>query len=89
MHGLGEPSELVDPLVCYEQLAKSPPARQRKWAGNVHAPLDEAKLASIRRSTASGLPYGEPAWVDRLSKRFDLDLTIRPRGRPRKDRGEQ
>jgi len=30
------------------------------------------------------LPYGSPEWVQRSAKRLDLDLTIRPRGRPRK-----
>ena len=41
-------------------------------------------MAAIRRSNESGLPYGNPRWIKRLSKRLDLDLTIRPRGRPRK-----
>jgi hypothetical protein len=27
---------------------------------------------------------GDEAWVKRLAKRLKLDLTIRPRGRPRK-----
>jgi hypothetical protein len=30
------------------------------------------------------LPFGSPEWVKPLAKRLDLDLTIRPRGRPRK-----
>ena len=58
--------------------------RQRKWAEKVHGPLEEALLTQIRRSTATGLPFGERTWVNRLAKRLDLDLSIRPRGRPRK-----
>jgi putative transposase len=50
--------------------------------------LKEAMLAAIRRSAAAGLPYGNEAWVKRLAKRLDLDLTIRPRGRPRTSEGE-
>ena len=46
---------------------------------------EEAELAGIRRSSETGLPYGECAWVDRLCRQLKLDLTIRPRGRPRKD----
>ena len=42
------------------------------------------ELAAIRRSNETGLPYGEGSWVDRLCRRLKLDLTIRPRGRPRK-----
>ena len=47
----------------------------------------EAELAAIRRSNERGLPYGDPSWVKRLAKRLDLDLTIRPRDRPRKTTG--
>lgn len=86
-HGLGETDELLDPLVIYEQLSPLAKTRQRKWAEKVHTPLDEARMAAIRRSSATGLPYGETEWVKRLAKRLDLDLVIRPRGRPRKTIG--
>jgi putative transposase len=84
VHGLGEASELVDALPLYEELSPYPKIRQRKWAEKVHRPLEEAEEAAIRRSTATGLPYGDRPWVARLAKKLDLDLTIRPRGRPRK-----
>ena len=85
VHGLGEANELIDPLINYDQLSPNPRVRQRKWAEKVHTPIEEARLAAIRRSSATGLPLGNPAWVKRLAKRLDLDLTIRPRGRPRKE----
>jgi putative transposase len=85
VHGLGEVDELVDSLVHYEELSPLPKVRQRKWAEKVHQPMEEAHLDAIRRSSATGLPYGDPTWVKRLAKRLDLDLTIRPRGRPRKE----
>lgn len=83
-HGLGEPDELVDTLIPYEQLSPRAKVRQRKWAQKVHRPMEEATLATIRRSSATGLPYGNATWVQRLARRLELDLTIRPRGRPRK-----
>jgi len=46
--------------------------------------VEEALVARIRRSNAAGLSFGDERWVKRLAKRLDLDLTIRPRGRPRK-----
>ncbi|MEX2140116.1 MAG: hypothetical protein WD894_12700, partial [Pirellulales bacterium] len=58
--------------------------RQRKWAEKVHQPMEEAIVDAIRRSSATGLPYGDEAWVKRLARRLKLDLTIRPRGRPPK-----
>lgn len=84
VHGCGERDELIDRLITYEQLASSVAGRARKWVEKVHRPIDEQILARLRRSTASGLPFGDEAWVKRISKQLDLDLTIRPRGRPRK-----
>ena len=84
VHGLGEPDELIDRLITYDDLSPLPKVRPRKWADKVHRPMDEAVLNAIRRSNATGLPYGDEAWTRRLAKRLDLDLTIRPRGRPRK-----
>ena len=84
VHGLGEADELVGSLITYEELSPLPKVRQRKWADMVHRPMEEANLAAIRRSSVTGLPYGEATWVKRLAKRLELDLTIRPRGRPRK-----
>jgi putative transposase len=82
-HGLGAADELLDSLVNYEELAKRPDVRQRKWAQKVHTPIDGKRLAALRRSVATGLPYGERTWVERLAKRLELDLTIRARGRPK------
>ena len=56
--------------------------------GYVHQSPSETESASVRRSAETGLPFGEPSWVKQLAKRLNLDLTIRPRGRPRKDRSE-
>jgi putative transposase len=82
-HGLGEANELLDPLIPYEQLSPYAAVRARKWSEQVHQPLPESTLEAIGRSNESGRPYGSPRWVERLAKRLDLDLTIRPRGRPR------
>jgi putative transposase len=84
VHGLGQPNALVDPLVTYEELAHYPKVRQQKWSAMVHQPLAEETLAAVRRSAATGMPYGSEAWVKRLAARLNLDLAIRPRGRPRK-----
>lgn len=83
-HGLGRPDPLVDPLTTYDELSPHVAIRQRKWSALVHRPMDGSTLAAIRRSSETGLPYGGPLWVERLAKRLDLDLVIRPRGRPRK-----
>ncbi len=84
VHGLGEPNALIDRLIPYDQLSPSARVRQRQWAQQVHLPLADGTLAAMRRSAASGLPYGDAYWVKHLAKRLNLNLTIRPRGRPRK-----
>jgi putative transposase len=84
-HGHGSNDPLLDPLVPYDGLGARPATRQRRWSAYVHQEPEEAELAALRRSSATGLPYGEGSWVERLSRRLKLDLTIRPRGRPRKE----
>jgi putative transposase len=84
VHGCGQASELIDSLISYEELSAYPQVRQRKWAEKVHLAMDERTTMAIRRSIETGLPYGDEGWVRRLAKKLDLDLTIRPRGRPRK-----
>jgi putative transposase len=86
-HGRGESNDLLDPVVPYAALAAYPAVRQRRWSAYVHQIPEEAELAAIRRSNETGLPYGESGWVDRLCRRMKFNLTIRPRGRPRKDAG--
>jgi putative transposase len=86
-HGQGRRDELVDRLATYEALAVRPVTRLRRWAAYVHQDPPEAELSAIRKSNQTGLPFGETAWVRRLAEYLDLDLTIRPRGRPRKRTG--
>lgn len=89
VHGLGQTNGLVDRLPIYEALSPEPKVRQRLWSQKVHLPQDERVLDRIRRSVESGLPYGDESWIKRLAKKLDLDLTIRPRGRPRKQAAKE
>jgi putative transposase len=83
-HGGGAVDDLLDSLITYEEISPYPKVRQRHWSAMVHEPLAERDLTSIRRSTATGLPYGEQAWIGRLAEQLNLELRTRPRGRPRK-----
>jgi putative transposase len=86
-HGLGEANELVDRLASFDALSAYATVRRRQWSQRVHRAMESDPLQEIRRSAATGLPYGSPEWVNRLARRLDLDLTIRPRGRPRNATG--
>jgi len=83
--GEGRTDPLLDAVAGYDALGAYPAVRQRRWSAYVHQEAEEAELAAIRRSKETGLPFGEPRWVDRLCAKLKLALTIRPCGRPRKD----
>ena len=83
-HGRGEANTLLDRVVAYEGLAKSPAGRRRRWSAYVHQEPEESELAAIRHSTDSGRPFGSAVWLKKLGRRLQLDLAVRPRGRPRK-----
>lgn len=65
-------------------LAAWPLARRPGWVDHVNAPLTEAELTAVRRSVQRGNPLGSKQWADRTIRRFALESTIRPEGRPRK-----
>jgi len=87
-HGLGKADGLLDRLPEYDSLAAYPAVRRRRWAAYVHQTPPEAESSSIQRSIQTGLPFGESQWVTRLAKKLKLDLTIRPRGRPKSVKGK-
>ncbi len=83
-HAQGVANELLSVCQPYEQLSAYAAVRQRRWEAYVHQTPAADELAALRRSVARSLPFGSEAWVEKLSKNLDLDLTIRPRGRPKK-----
>jgi putative transposase len=64
-------------------VAAWPVARPADWTRRVNRAETEKELESLRRSTNRGQPFGRPDWVERTVKRFGLESTLRPRGRPR------
>ena len=60
-----------------------PIERPRDWVARVNRPQTALELESLRLSVQRGRPFGEEAWVGRMTKRFGLESTVRPRGRPR------
>lgn len=82
-HGLGHADELLSALIPYE-LSPDPGARQRRWDAYAHETPDSAELAAVRRSLERSRPFGTETWVNRLAQHLTLDLTIRPRGRPKR-----
>src|SRR5262249_4404635 len=65
-------------------LADWPLSLPPDWLEIVNRPQTEAELEPVRRSVTREAPYGNPAWQLATAARYNLEHTLRPRGRPRK-----
>jgi putative transposase len=57
------------------------PHKYRDWLNQKES---EESLQEIRNAVNKGTPYGAMNWVEKMVKKFDLLLTTRTRGRPKK-----
>ena len=62
--------------------------RPRNWVGEVNRPMDEAALKAVRQSAGHAVPLGTDGWKAGIAARLGLGITLRSRGRPRKQRDE-
>ncbi len=69
------------------RLSAWPTQRPRNWVQRVNQSQTEKELEALRLSTARSRPFGGDAWTKRISRRFGLEGTMRPRGRPKKATG--
>ena len=58
----------------------------RDWPAYVNKPQTEAEVEAVRRSANRGRPYGEEDWEAETAEELGLEFTMRPRGRPRKEK---
>jgi putative transposase len=66
-------------------LSPWPLARSPRWAERVNTPLTAAELQAVRTCVNRGAPFGTEKWVRRIAQQLNLQSTLRPRGRPRKE----
>ena len=72
-----------------ELLGEWPLPRPEDWAAWVNQAQSEAELKALRRSVVRGCPYGEAGWVKEAVAKLGLEITLRPRGRPKKTPAKQ
>ena len=53
------------------------------WTYWVNQPQNEAEVEAVRRCVTRGRPFGSDAWVARVARDLGLEVTLRPRGRPK------
>jgi putative transposase len=67
-------------------LSASPIEFSGNWSQYVDMPQTEIELEKLRESSNRQSPYGNTDWQEKISQELHLESTIRPRGRPRKER---
>ena len=70
-------------------LSDWPVPRPRRWVELVNAAQTPAEEAAVRTAVGRGRPVGDAAWVGKAAERLGLETTLRPRGRPAKDKAEE
>ena len=65
-------------------LSDWPSVLPRGWLRMVNEPQTAAELSAVREAVLRGRPYGGENWVHQTVARLGLEITLRPRGRPRK-----
>ncbi len=56
------------------------------WRSFVDRAQTSAELEALRRSANRGVPFGAESWVREVAVRLGLESTLRPVGRPARDR---
>lgn len=60
-----------------------PVMRSRQWVKLVNEPQTDEELEAVRQCVQRGRPFGKELWVQRTTRRLNLESTLRPRGRPK------
>ena len=82
---MGLVDTLLDGFPEWEHLGPSEVERRRRWRAKLRSEQEQDELTAVRDSLRTGRPLGSPAWVEEVASRLGIDLTPRPRGRPRKE----
>ena len=58
--------------------------RRPGWVELVGQVLTQKEQKRLQWCLNRGAPYGDATWVESIARRFNLESTLRPRGRPKK-----
>jgi putative transposase len=64
-------------------LSDWPMDRPRNWVARVNRRETGEELEALRVSVQRGRPFGQETWMKQMVKRFGMESTLRPRGRPK------
>ena len=66
------------------QLSAWPVKRLPRWIERVNEPITKKEKTSLQKCIQRGCPFGTKDWGATTAKEQGLEITLRPRGRPRK-----
>ena len=69
---------------CGVALASWPSPRLPNWIERVNRPVSEKEQEQLCRAIQRSQPFGNAGWVESTARKYNLELTLRNRGRPRK-----
>lgn len=65
-------------------LSQWPVARPDNYLKWLNEPQSKEEEEAIEKSVQRGNPYGKNSWTEKIIKKYKLETTVRPRGRPKK-----
>ena len=65
-------------------LSPWPVRRSSRWIDRVRHDFSIAEREQLDWSVRRGVPFGEETWVESIARKYGLESTMRPRGRPKK-----
>ncbi len=69
-------------------LSDGPVAKPTQWTRIVNGAESEGELQALRKSVDRGTPFGERRWQVSTAMELGIESSMRPRGRPRLNDGE-
>jgi putative transposase len=67
-----------------QRVSSWPIRRTPNWIQLVETDFSEPERKQLDWSVKRGVPFGNETWVEHIARTFDLESTMRPRGRPKK-----
>ncbi len=64
-------------------ICKGPRILPANWAGLVHKKFPQKNMDSLQNAIKRGCPMGNPKWTRETAGIFELESTLKPRGRPK------
>jgi len=69
-------------------LSNGPLPRPDGWVASVNEAQTVVEEEALRRCVRRGQPFGDGGWVEGAARVLGLESTLRPLGRPRKNRAQ-